>query len=615
MIMMIEQDTPYAYLLKYMGNLTFDNIRNHVVTSIRKTMPQSLQEILYEELNRGLRILDDESQMDIYLYAFGKMHQAKLNHAFIHLPKIFLEQHEINIIDYGCGFGLDLMCYADYFRDNDYTQQVKTITLIEPSEICLKRAALHASMFFPDADIVTVNKTFDELDETDIYCDQDTPTLHILSNVLDILDFDIKKFAELIYGQTKGYNQFVCVGPYFNNSEKDGRMEQFCSLLNGENYYSKSFDKYEFDEQNAWTANVLCFVVRKAHVNNLSTKVTKAEIVKGVEDEYGVVYSKDGKKLLKCRNRELITYSIKHGTKLICDSAFEGFWKSQSICIPDSVTMIGKLSFCGCQSIKIITIPNSVTMIGDNAFENCICLQKVNFSDAITNIGNRIFVFCESLQHVTIPSSVIEIGTNPFIGCRNVELKSCSSRFIVKKGFLTDNQSEIISFVGKEEKVIIPNTVNTIGEFAFCGCKTIRQIYIPNSLTMVRKGAFASSSLQRINLPETITSIEEYVFCFCDSLKQITIPKSVTQLGNNAFYCCKSIQQIHIPDSVTKIGDGVFYQCESLQQINLPGSISKIGYNAFWGCGSLQIISIPQGSIEKFKKMLDENLWDKLVEE
>lgn len=589
--MIIEQNTPYAQLLKYMGTLTFNKIRDRAVKDVREIMPQSLQEILYENLNRGLGILDEEPQMIAYLYAFGKMHQAKLNYAFNQLPKEYLKQPEINIIDYGCGQALGIMCYADYLHDNDYTQQVKTITLIEPSEICLKRAALYTSMFFPNADIVTINKTFDELDETDIYCDEDIPTLHILSNVLDILDFDMKEFAELLKGQTKGYNQFVCVGPYFNYPDKDGRMEQFCSLLNGENYYNKSFDKYEFDEQNDWTANILCFVVRKAYVNNLSTKVTKAEIIKGIEDDYGVVYSKDGKMLLKCKNGKLETYSIKRGTELICDSAFRGIWGLHNIRFPDSVTIIG-----------------------DNVFENCVCLKQIDFSDSITTIGNRIFVFCESLQQITIPSSVSTIGTNPFIDCRNVELKSNSSRFVVKDGFFIDQQGVIISFVGKDKIVTIPNTINTIGNYAFCRCRTIQQIDIPDSVTMIRKGAFASSTLQRINIPDTVTSIEEYVFGFCESLQQITIPKSVTKIGNDAFYWCKSIQQIHIPDSVTMIGDGAFYQCESLQQIDIPDSVMIIGRCVFWGCDSLLQISIPKGSKEKFQKMLDEELWDKLVE-
>ena len=117
--------------------------------------------------------------MVTYFYAFGLMHQAKLNYAFKHLPEEFLEQPEIKIIDYGCGQALGTMCYADFLREKGYSQKVKTITLIEPSEMCLKRAALHVSVFFPNAEIKTVNKSFDELDRDDIYCDEDIPTLHV----------------------------------------------------------------------------------------------------------------------------------------------------------------------------------------------------------------------------------------------------------------------------------------------------------------------------------------------------------------------------------------------------------------------------------------------------
>ena len=147
--MIIEQNTNYAYKLKYMENPTFDKVRDLAIKFMRE-LPTQLQDELYEALNRGIDILDSEPQMVTYLYAFGPMHQAKLNYAFKHLPKEFLEQPEINIIDYGCGQALGTMCYADYLRENGYAQKVKTITLIEPSEICLKRAAIHASMFFPD---------------------------------------------------------------------------------------------------------------------------------------------------------------------------------------------------------------------------------------------------------------------------------------------------------------------------------------------------------------------------------------------------------------------------------------------------------------------------------
>ena len=184
--MIIEQNTNYAYKLKYMDNPTFDKVRD-LSTKFYRELSQALQDELYEALNRGLDILDSEPQMEAYLHAFGPMHQAKLDYAFNHLPEEFFEQPQINIIDYGCGQALGTMCYADFLRDSGCSQEINTITLIEPSEMCLKRAALHVSAFFPNAEIKTVNKTFDELDENDICCDENVPTLHIFSNVFTYL--------------------------------------------------------------------------------------------------------------------------------------------------------------------------------------------------------------------------------------------------------------------------------------------------------------------------------------------------------------------------------------------------------------------------------------------
>ena len=127
--MIIEQNTNYAYKLKYMDNPTFDKVRD-LSTKFYRELPQALQDELYEALNRGIDILDSEPQMTAYLFAFGKMHQAKLEYAFSKLPNEFLEQPEINIIDYGCGQALGMMCYADFLRKKGYSQKVKTITLI-----------------------------------------------------------------------------------------------------------------------------------------------------------------------------------------------------------------------------------------------------------------------------------------------------------------------------------------------------------------------------------------------------------------------------------------------------------------------------------------------------
>ena len=118
-----------------------------------------------------------------------------------------------------------------------------------------------------------------------------------------------------------------------------------------------------------------------------------------IEDEYGVKYSRDGKKLLEAsssfREKE---YVVREGTEVICDRAFECCKSLQSITIPNSVKSIGNSAFCSCKSLQSVTIPNSVTKIGVEAFE-----------------------FCYSLQSVTIPNSVTSIGDDAFRGCMHLD--------------------------------------------------------------------------------------------------------------------------------------------------------------------------------------------------
>ncbi|MBR5957640.1 MAG: SEL1-like repeat protein [Salinivirgaceae bacterium] len=224
-------------------------------------LPQDDVNELYEELNHGIDQLTTEPQMLTYLYSFGKMHQFKLNRAFEQLPDAFLQQPEIRIVDYGCGQAIGTMCYADFLADRRLSQTIKSVTLIEPSEICLKRAALHVSQFFPNAEIHTVCKTFDNLTADDLANTADIPTLHILSNVLDIQKFDLEQFANLIANNLNNYNQFVCVGPYFNYSDKDERMTRFAELLNGNVTYSKFFERRQLNPEKDWTAQIVCFDV------------------------------------------------------------------------------------------------------------------------------------------------------------------------------------------------------------------------------------------------------------------------------------------------------------------------------------------------------------------
>ncbi len=599
---MIEDKSTYAYQLRHLANPSFEKIRNLAKDFIMK-LPEQLKDELYEEIERGEKQLETEPELMYYLHAFGKMHKAKLNYAFEHLPETFFEIPEINIIDYGCGQAVATMCYADFLRKQGYEQKIRRVTLIEPSEAALKRAALHVSVFFPDAEIVTINKGFDDLEPQNIVCDEDVPTLHLLSNVLDLECFRLITFKQLVKKRIGPSNLFVCVGPYFGDKDRGKHMDSFAKYFKGEEIFSEDLDANKLDANNSWTCMVRCFSVGDLDYSisdeNLSTEVTVEDIENGIKDEYGVRYSKDGKRLLGAKQSNCKTYTIKKGVKVICNYAFWGCKSFQSIVIPNSLTNIGDGAFCSCYSLHSIFIPNSVTNIGAVAFAICESLQSLVIPTSVTSIGDSAFDLCESLQSIVIPTSVTSIGVNPFSRSGICSIV-CHSKFfkVDGKALYDQNKKHLIAFYSNCSHFVIPDSVTSIGDSVFLGCGSLQSIIIPDSVTSIGNGAFEDcESLQSIVIPNSVTNIGAKAFSGCKSLRSIVIPNSVTNIGDSAFSGCDSLQSIVIPDSVTRIGDRAFSFCKSLQSIVIPNSVTSIGDSAFSSCQSLQSIVIPESVI------------------
>jgi serine/threonine protein kinase len=355
---------------------------------------------------------------------------------------------------------------------------------------------------------------------------------------------------------------------------------------------------------------------KEPEIEIISTYVTEEDEKDAWTDEFGVKYSKDGKKLIDCTDDNLTSYTIRQGTRIICDGAFFFVRSLQSVTIPDSVTSIGDSVFWFCSSLQSVIIPDSVTSIGDNAFMNCSSLQSVTIPDFVTSIGDSAFSECKSLQSVIIPDSVTIIKGNPFPACP-AKVINHSNHFTIFEGNLyTSDRRKLISYLSKGEhfiisdsvtsigdgafedcwslqSVTIPDSVTSIGESAFDGCKALQSVTIPDSVTSIGESAFdGCKALQSVTIPDSVTSIGDSAFS-CSSLQSVAIPDSVTSIGDNAFWGCSSLQSVSIPDSVTSIGDSAFYRCLSLQSVTIPDSVTSIGNGAFNDCSSLQSVTIP----------------------
>ncbi len=264
-----------------------------------------------------------------------------------------------------------------------------------------------------------------------------------------------------------------------------------------------------------------------------------------------------------------------------------GYETITDVVIPDSVTSIEVGAFSE-KNLTSITIPDSVTTIGAHAFSSNN-LTSVVIPDSVTTIRNWAFE-SNNLTSVVIPDSVTSIGSQAFNYNNLTSIIVDSNN---KKYDSRNNSNAIIETATNKlllgcKNTIIPNSVTSIGEYAFYS-NNLKSIEIPDSVTTIGNYAFNSSNLKSIEIPDSVTTIGESAFSD-NNLTSIEIPNSVTYIGKLAF-AHNNLTSVVIPDSVTYIGSRAF-ESTNLTSVTIGNSVQTIETEAFYN-NNLTSVVIP----------------------
>jgi uncharacterized repeat protein (TIGR02543 family) len=279
---------------------------------------------------------------------------------------------------------------------------------------------------------------------------------------------------------------------------------------------------------------------------------------------------------------------------------------------PLGVKTLGEYSFKNCARLTSVVL-TGVTAIESEAFEGCSGLSSVSLPQGLSKIGWAAFKDCTSLVSVSIPASVSYIDYYVFSGCTsltNISVDASNTYYASVDNvlFSKDMKTLIRCPEGKAGPAYaIPNTVETIMDSAFLGCKNFNSIAMPSGVKKINAGAFIGcTELTAMSLPSTIESIDGDVFSGCSNLSTINVDPSNSYYASNGgvlftkdmktllkYPMAKTDLTYSIPVGVTTINYVAFSDNTHLTGVVIPGSVNMINASAFNGCSSITTMSIP----------------------
>ena len=336
---------------------------------------------------------------------------------------------------------------------------------------------------------------------------------------------------------------------------------------------------------------------KTVYVTSGDNKYTGSVVIPLTVTDSGKTYSVTSigyEAFYKCSG--LTSVTIPNSVTWIGVKAFYNCSGLTSVTIPNSVTSIGEYAFSYCSGLTSVTIPNSVTSIGSYAFESCRGLTSVTIPNSVTSIGNLAFYNCSGLTSVVFNAenctSMGSFDCPVFYGCSNLTSITIGENVKTIPGYAFLGRSGLTS-------VTIPNSVTSIGKSAFYNCSGLTKVEISDIAAWYKisfDDAFANplyyaehlylngKEVTNLVIPNTVSSIGNWAFLGCSGLTSVTIPNSVTEIGDGAFYGCFKILSFTSQNATppTLPSERVFEGMPRSCQLYVPAS-SKVAYQTAIG--------------------------------
>ena len=254
--------------------------------------------------------------------------------------------------------------------------------------------------------------------------------------------------------------------------------------------------------------------------------------------KFDIILNEDGEKVLVASDIYEGTVKIPAGVAHIGDKVFE-YRKIAKVILPKGVKTIGKYAFSSIW-LQEAVLPQGLEVIGDSAFFGCSDLNSIEIPESVKYIGRCAFYGCSKLEKIDLPEGLENLGSNAFYGCfklKHIKLPEHMKRKPRKK-----REIEVVEIAKDKDFFTFSDDGAGVTGVSEKKDRDIKTLYIPDGVKTVCNEAFYGLRVHTVILPDGLESIQPRAFIKCVNFKRIFIPQSVKVIGKDAFAGCKQLK-------------------------------------------------------------------------